>query len=57
MRYLYYLVCELVVEILDLAVGLGEVLHRVLHQLLLLLLAPHRLVSKLQNVFVRKMFQ
>ena len=34
-----YLVGELVVEIFDLTVGLGQVQHGVLHQLLLLLLA------------------
>ena len=34
-----YLVGELMVEIFDLTVGLGQVEHCVLHQLLLLLLA------------------
>ena len=34
-----YLVGELMVEIFDLTVGLGQVQHGVLHQLLLLLLA------------------
>ena len=36
-------------EVLDLIVGLGEMLHRVIHQLLLLLLAGVRLLGQLQH--------
>ncbi len=44
-----YLDSELIVEVLDLIVGLGEVLHRVRHQLLLLLLAGVRLLGQLKD--------
>ncbi len=44
-----YLDGELIVEVLDLIVCLGEVLHRISHQLLLLLLAGVRLLGQLKD--------
>ncbi len=44
-----YLDSELIVEVLDLIVCLGEMLHRVRHQLLLLLLAGVRLLGQLKD--------
>jgi hypothetical protein len=45
-----YLDSELIVEVLDLIVCLGEVLHRIRHQLLLLLLAGVRLLGQLKII-------
>ncbi len=45
-----YLDSELIVEVLDLIVCLGEVLHRIRHQLLLLLLAGVRLLGQLKTI-------
>jgi hypothetical protein len=44
-----YLDSELIVEVLDLIVCLSEMLHRVRHQLLLLLLAGVRLLGQLKD--------
>ncbi len=47
--WITYLDSELIVEVLDLIVCLGEMLHRVRHQLLLLLLAGVRLLGQLKD--------